>query len=131
MPLTLTDGSLVREEHVRLLRRISRDYLHRGNNALHTIRKYADVRDGELRNIFPFVHAAQKVYNSSLLYELHVLKTSVEPLLLQISPHEAGRDYGLVTAMLRILGDIEAADSKSVPSTSVLMEFLGTSIFEQ
>merc|ERR1711982_20180 len=33
-PLTLGNGSDVREDYVRLARRISRDFLHRGNSAL-------------------------------------------------------------------------------------------------
>ena len=78
-PLKLKDGSDSREDIVRLVRRISRDYLHRGNSALHTIRKYDSVRVGELDNIFPFVGEADQMYNSSLLYETNVLKPKVRP----------------------------------------------------
>jgi len=130
-PLTLTDGSLIREDHLRLLRRVSRDYLHRGSSALHTIRKYASVRRGELLNIYPYAREAQRVYNSSLLYEAHVLKTMVEPLLLQIDPAEAGGVYGLVRDMLELLTTFESTEAKMVPNTSVLMEFIGKSVFEE
>ena len=39
------------------------------------------VRRGEEENIFPFQEQADVMFNSSLLYELAVLKQYVEPLL--------------------------------------------------
>lgn len=71
------------------------------------------------------------MYNSSLLYEAHVLKTMVEPLLLQIDPAEAGGVYGLVRDMLELLTTFESTEAKMVPNTSVLMEFIGKSVFEE
>lgn len=129
-PLTLMDGSTAREDHVRLIRRISRDYLHRGNSALHTLKKYASVREGELENIYPFAGEAEVVYNSSLLYEMNVLKRTVGPLLHAITKAEAGALYGLAAQMLTFLENFEEVADSAVPNTSVLMEFIGKSIFE-
>jgi len=130
-PLTLADGTDVREDYVRLVRRISRDFLHRGNSALHTLRKYESVRAGELLNIFPFVPDADFIYNSSLVYETHVLKKTVKPQLERISEEEAGPAlYKLVREMLAFLDSFEEAGAKAIPATSVLMEFIGESVFE-
>ena len=129
-PLTLKDGSSAREDHVRLIRRISRDYLHRGNSALHTLKKYASVREGELENIYPFAGEAEVVYNSSLLYEMNVLKRTVGPLLHAITKAEAGGLYGLAAQMLTFLENFEEVADSAVPNTSVLMEFIGKSVFE-
>merc|ERR1740121_137764 len=129
-PLTLSDGSALREDYVRLARRISRDFLHRGNDALHTVRKYASVRAGELEHIFPFADNADMIYNSSLVYELNVLRTKVKPLLEKIDKAVAGADYALVETMLKLLEDFPEVDAAKVPNTSVLMEFIGNSIFE-
>ena len=115
---------------MRLIRRISRDYLHRGNSALHTLKKYASVREGELENIYPFAGEAEVVYNSSLLYEMNVLKRTVGPLLHAITKAEAGGLYGLAAQMLTFLENFEEVADSAVPNTSVLMEFIGKSVFE-
>ena len=41
---------------------------------------WQSVRRGEEENIFPFQEEADVMFNSSLLYELAVLKQYVEPL---------------------------------------------------
>mmetsp|Transcript_102230 Transcript_102230/g.218865 ORF Transcript_102230/g.218865 Transcript_102230/m.218865 type:complete len:369 (-) Transcript_102230:167-1273(-) len=132
-PLRITNGSDLREDYVRLVRRISRDFLHRGNSAIHTLKKYESVRKGEQINIFPFVSSAEFIYNSSLIYELNVLKTKVKPLLEQISEEEASQAQvsELRNAILALLESFEGTEANEVPNTSVLMEFIGTSVFEE
>lgn len=65
----------------RLIRRIVRDARTRGNSAKNTIARWPSVRKGEEENIFPYQEEADVMFNSSLLYELAVLKQYVEPLL--------------------------------------------------
>jgi len=130
-PLTLPDGSDLREDYLRLARRISRDFLHRGNNALHTVKKYDAVRKGEISHIFPYVGDAEFMYNSSLLYEMHVLKPKIKPLLEEIKEEEAGPAFAMVKEMLALLACFEATVASEVPSTSLLMEFIGESVFEE
>ena len=45
------------------------------------------VRKGEEENIFPFQEEADVMFNSSLVYELAVLKQYVEPLLFGVDKH--------------------------------------------
>ncbi|MDD3108996.1 MAG: nucleoside kinase, partial [Alistipes sp.] len=63
----------------RLLRRITRDYRTRGNNATSTLQRWESVRRGEDRHIFPNQEQADVMFNSSLFYELSVLKNFVQP----------------------------------------------------
>ena len=70
----------------RLIRRIVRDAQFRGYSATDTIRRWKSVRRGEDRNIFPYQENADIMFNSSLLYELSVLRRYVEPLLRKV-PH--------------------------------------------
>jgi uridine kinase len=130
-PLTLKDGSDLREDYVRLVRRISRDFLHRGRSALETVKKYDTVRKGEVSHIFPYVSDAEFMYNSSLLYEVHVLKPKIMPLLQEIKEEEAGPAFSRVKEILALLENFEATAADEVPSTSLLMEFIGNSVFEE
>lgn len=129
-PLKLADGSDLKEDHVRLVRRISRDFLHRGNSALHTLKKYTSVRKGELENIFPYVGEADHLYNSSLVYELNALKPKVKDMINDINEEEAGSAYGLAQDIKKLLESFDDSQPIEVPNTSVLMEFIGNSVFE-
>ena len=47
--------------------------------AVKTLVTWPSVRSGEERNIFPFQEEADVMFNSSLLYELNVLKPHAHP----------------------------------------------------
>ena len=65
----------------RLIRRIVRDYQFRSYSAIHTLNTWHQVTDGEEKNIFPFQEDADKIFNTSLIYELGALKPIAMPLL--------------------------------------------------
>lgn len=67
----------------RLIRRMVRDHRTRGASAKRTLEMWDSVRRGEEKNIFPFQEQADIMFNSSLAYEISVLKPYVEPLLFQ------------------------------------------------
>ncbi len=113
----------------RLLRRIIRDNTHRGNNVELTLAKWASVRRGEEKNIFPFQDEADVIFNTSLVYELGVLKTYVEPLLYSVgidSPYyeEAKRLINMLKMFLPI-------SSEDIPKDSIIREFIGGGCFKQ
>jgi uridine kinase len=114
----------------RLIRRIIRDAATRGYSAADTIRRWKSVRRGEDRNIFPYQENADIMFNSSLIYELCVLRRYVEPLLRKVPPSDAEHVEAL--RLLKFIGYFENIDSKdeeTVPPTSVLREFIGKSSF--
>jgi uridine kinase len=114
----------------RLIRRIIRDAATRGYSATDTIRRWQSVRRGEDRNIFPYQENADIMFNSSLIYELCVLRKYVEPLLRKVSPSES--EYVEALRLLKFIGyfeNIDAKDEKTIPPTSVLREFIGKSSF--
>lgn len=113
---------------VRLLRRIVRDASSRGYTAQDTLDRWESVRRGEKRNIFPFQENADIMFNSSLAYELAVLKTYAEPLLRQVdidSPR-----YIEAKRLLAFLGWVRPTSTEFVPDDSLLREFVGGSILE-
>ena len=53
--MNLDDFHFTSHRTLRQMRRISRDFLHRGRSAAQTLRVWDDVRRGEELNIFPYV----------------------------------------------------------------------------
>jgi uridine kinase len=113
---------------VRLLRRIVRDRYHRGHSAADTILRWPSVRDGEQRHIFPFEHNADATFDSSLIYELSVLKVYAERYLLEV-PHDHPA-YTVAFRLLTLLESVVSIHPEHVPPTSFLREFIGGSGFD-
>ncbi len=111
----------------RLLRRMVRDARTRNVSAGDTIQGWYSVRRGEQKNIFPFQEEADAVFNSSLLYELAVLKPYAESLLFGISPEEPG--YLEAKRLLKFLDYFLGISSEDIPKNSILREFIGGSCF--
>lgn len=109
----------------RLLRRIVRDAAHRNTPAEGTFKLWQSVRKGEQKYIFPFESEADEVFNSSLVYELSVLKKPATELLSQIgneSPH-----FGRARRLIKLLSYFEEFDPHPIPPTSIIREFIGGS----
>lgn len=112
----------------RLLRRIVRDYYHRGTSACETIERWASVRNGEEKYIFTNQENADEMFNSSLLYELSVLKVYAEPLLYQVPTDRPA--YLEANRLLKFLDYFLGHPSEDVPKNSILREFIGGSCFD-
>ena len=112
----------------RLIRRIVRDYRTRGNNATDTLRRWESVRRGEDKHIFPNQEQADMIFNSSLFYELAVLKDYIRPLLREVP--DTTHEFGEARRLLKFLDLFTAMDGKEIPPTSILREFIGGSAFE-
>ncbi len=109
----------------RLIRRIVRDHRFRGHSPLRTMRLWPSVRRGEERWIFPFQHLADATFNSSLDYELAVLKPFVEPLLTEIKPDVP--EYTDARRLMGFLANFYAITADAVPGDSILREYIGDS----
>ncbi len=111
----------------RLIRRIVRDARTRGASATRTISMWPSVRRGEERNIFPFQEQADVMFNSSLLYELAVLKQYVEPLLFGVDKDT--EEYLEAKRLLKFFDYFVGIGSENVPTNSLLREFIGGGCF--
>ncbi|MHC4831995.1 MAG: uridine kinase family protein, partial [Planctomycetota bacterium] len=121
--------SRVTASDVRLLRRIVRDRHQRGIRADSTIMRWPLVRLGEQRHIFPYQDRADAVFDSSLIYELSVLKVYAERYLLEVPQRDAA--YPTAFRLLRLLAGFVTIYPDHVPPTSILREFIGGSGFRQ
>ena len=72
--LNLDNHNRIATTDIRRVRRIVRDYLSRGYGAEETLKMWPSIRRGEERNIFVFQEEADVMFNSTLVYELCVLK---------------------------------------------------------
>lgn len=125
--LRIDDHNWISTTDNRLLRRIVRDNRYRHTSALDTIRRWPSVRRGEERWIFPFQENADATFNSSLIFELGVMKDYAMPLLARV-PHDVPQ-YSEAFRLMRFLSYFESVPVDLIPSTSLLREFLGGSSF--
>ncbi len=112
----------------RKIRRIVRDNNYRGYTAEETIMRWESVREGEDKNIFPYQENADYMFNSSLTYELGILKKYVMPLLSSISKHSSV--YLEAQRLISILDHIHDIQDDLIPYNSILREFTKGSIFK-
>ena len=112
----------------RLLRRITRDYATRGANALATLQRWASVRRGEQKHIFPYQENADVMFNSSLFYEISVLRSKVEPILREVP--DTAPEFGEAKRLLKFLDNFTPISDEEIPPTSILREFIGGSSFK-
>ncbi|MFO0564977.1 MAG: cyclic nucleotide-binding domain-containing protein [Polyangiaceae bacterium] len=118
----------VHASDVRLLRRIVRDRHTRGATAAMNILRWPSVRSGERKHIFPYQHHADAVFDSSLIYELSVLKVFAERYLLEVPQSDPA--YTTAFRLLGLLDRFVTIYPDHVPPTSMLREFIGGSGFE-
>ena len=112
----------------RLIRRIVRDNKFRGYTAKQTIATWNNVNKGEQNNIYPFQEGADSIFNTSLIYELGVLKNEIMPLLEEITKEEP--EYAEARRLMEILRYFQTIPENMVPSNSLLKEFLGGGDFK-
>jgi uridine kinase len=86
------------------------------------------VQRGEKLHIFPYQEHSDSIFNSSLVHELAVLRSSAEPLLLQVRPESP--EFLEANRLLSFLQWFRPAPLDPVPDNSILREFVGKSILE-
>jgi uridine kinase len=125
--LSIDNHNRIPTSDLRLLRRIVRDYQFRSADALSTIKRWDSVRRGEDKYIYPYQENADIMFNSSLVYELCVLKKVALPLLqkIQNDVHE----YIEAKRLIKFLNYFLPVDSDGIPNNSIMREFIGKSCF--
>ena len=133
--LKTTEGRYVRWTDIRLLRRMIRDSMHRSYCPERTILHWHYVRRSELKHIIPHQSRADFLVNSSLAYELPVLKKR----LFHFFPDfvkKWGQDEKRVEEVIRVerihrlLDSLDTIEDDSlIPQGSLLREFIGGSSY--
>ena len=122
--LNLDCHNRIRTTDVRLMRRMVRDCRTRATNAVQTMQMWDKVRAGEEKYIFPFQEKADVMFNTSLLYEIAVLKKYAYPML-----HAIGKESPYYTRSRRLCKFLhyfmDLEEENEIPPTSILREFIG------
>ncbi|MGG7057921.1 nucleoside kinase [Clostridium nigeriense] len=125
--LNLDNHNRIATTDIRRVRRIVRDYLSRGYGAEDTLKMWPSIRRGEEKNIFVYQEEADVMFNSTLVYELCVLKKYALEELDKIDSDSPV--YILATRLKSFLGFFKEIDKDYVPTNSILREFIGGSDF--
>ena len=126
--LSIDDHNCIPSTDNRLLRRIVRDAKTRGVSPKDTIARWPSVRRGEDKWIFPYQENAHAMFNSSLLFELAVIRDYAVPVLRSV-PRNCP-EYAEAARLLKFLHYFRSLPEKEIPPTSLLREFLGGSSFK-
>ena len=126
--VALDNVSRIATSDNRLLRRLTRDYRTRGNDALSTLARWESVRRGEEKHIFPYQENADVMLNSSLFYEISVLRPFAEKILREVP--DTVPEYDEARRMLKFLDNFIPIPPDEIPPTSILREFIGGSSFQ-
>jgi uridine kinase len=130
------DDRWTRWTDVRLLRRMIRDSKHRGYSPEQTVLHWHYVRRAELKHIIPYQASADFLVNSSLAYEIPILKRHLAaffPPFLEKWRGDERRLDAVIRAerVLALLNSIEGdVDESAVPASSLLREFIGGSSYD-
>jgi len=126
--LNFDDINRIPTHDTRLIRRIVRDSKYRGYSAAQTINMWKKVVEGEKKYIFKYQGEADIMFNSSLTYEIGVLKQPAEIALKQVDPQDPSHPES--ERLLSLLAYFLPIDHKEIPPTSILREFVGESSFK-
>ncbi|MCR3954978.1 MAG: nucleoside kinase [Gudongella sp.] len=123
--LNIDNHNRISTTDTRLIRRMVRDVKYRGNDPSRTFELWQGVRAGEEKYIFPFQEGADAMFNSSLVYEMSVLKKYIMPLLQEITPESTY--YSEAKKLLKFLKYFNPIEDEGcIPPNSILREFIGS-----
>ena len=123
--LNIDNHNRISTTDTRLIRRMVRDVKFRGNEPSRTFEMWQGVRSGEEKFIFPFQEEADAMFNSSLVYEMSVLKKYIMPLLQEVTPESVY--YSEAKKLLKFLKYFNPIEDEScIPPNSILREFIGS-----
>jgi uridine kinase len=125
--LNVDNHNRIATTDVRIMRRIVRDYLSRGYGSEDTLKMWPSIKRGEEKNIFVFQENADVMFNSTLVYELCILKQYALKELEKIE--ESSPVYYEALRLKSFLHFFKDVDKELVADNSILREFIGGSCF--
>ena len=120
---SITVGDVTFEPHeIRLMRRLVRDEAKRGAVPEFTLKLWHSVRENEEKSIFPQMSQCDIVLDSTMPFEVHMLKSHVERIL---SRHPVtGEDAPVADALRRKLQGVQSISHEYLSESSLYHEFI-------
>ena len=125
--LKIDNHNRIRTTDLRKIRRIVRDSRYRGWSAEETLKIWHNVDKEAHQYIYPYEDDCDYVINSSLSYEMGVLRIYAEPLLYAIK--STSEVYDEAMRLINVLRQFLPISSEEVPKDSILREFIGEGVF--
>ncbi len=116
------EGTVFEPNEVRLMRRIVRDYYKRGTDASKTFVLWETVRENEEKNIFPSASTAEFTINSTMPYEIGMLKPYLELILGEMDAND--KNAHKAEAILEKIKDVTPISKEWLSENSIYHEFL-------
>lgn len=123
IPIAVDEHNYISSDDLRLIRRILRDFTTRGYGVETTLKNNVKVHLGEEKYILPIAGQANVVLNTSLSYEIGVLKVLIEPLLYAVK--QDSEYYNDARRLLGFLKQFFPISPEFVARDSLLREFIG------
>ncbi len=109
---------------IRLMRRLVRDYYRRASAPDFTLFLWNGVRDNEEKSIFPYADHCMAQLDSTMGYEIGMLRPYLETILPPILLSDA---YGTIAAdILHDISTVQPLSHTLLPEVALYREFVGT-----
>ena len=107
---------------IRLMRRLVRDFRYRASEPEFTFYLWQSVRENEEKSIFPNAFRCHYFIDSTMPYELGMLKPYLCDILGRVSKN--GQFYGRAQEILHTLSEVETIPSEFMTENSLYKEFI-------
>lgn len=115
-------GGVFEPNEIRLMRRIVRDRKFRGTEADFTLKLWQSVRENEERNIFPFVKGCKYSIDSTMPYEIGILKPYLKQALENMPENNEFQE--IKAQMLQKIRGVLTLPDSLIPEGSIYKEFV-------
>lgn len=109
-------------EEIRKMRRIVRDHRHRATEAAYTFYLWESVRANEERSIYPYAHLCHHSIDSTMPYEVGMLRPYLEQILTGVSPDNPY--HSAATDILRRVRTVDPVSVEYISKNSLYKEFI-------
>ena len=116
------DGEIFEPNEIRFFRRIVRDYHFRNTTAEFTMKLWESVRQNEEINIFPNMDKVDLIIDSTLAFEIGMLRPYLESILGEIQ--EESEYYPVACRILNKIRDVEILPKEYISENSLYNEFI-------
>ncbi len=116
------EGDVFEPNEIRFLRRLMRDYIFRGTLPALTMGLWSGVRSNEETNIFPYISNYEYHIDSTVPYELGILKCHL-PVILELVPND-NVHRPKADEILKRLASVPLLSDSLLPEDSLYQEFI-------
>ena len=115
-------GEIFAPNELRLMRRLVRDYHFRGSAPEFTLMLWESVRDNEEKHIFPYVEGSDYTVDSSMEYEIGVLKPYLMDIIGKMDKND--EHYAIALEILRKIENTDEISSDLIMPGMLYCEFV-------